>query len=57
MNSRIREASSAVKSPDARPDSIAWFEYSGLTVAKISDCVMVGVDIYQNNEGTGEKDC
>ena len=32
-----------------------WFEYSGLTVAKISDCVMVGVDIYQNNDGAWEK--
>jgi hypothetical protein len=46
MNSRVRAASSAVKSPDARPDAIAWLEYSGLTVAKSSDCVIVGVDIY-----------
>ena len=57
MNSRIRDASSEVKSPDARPDAIAWFEYSGLTVAKISDCVIVGVDIYQNNDEAVKKSC
>jgi hypothetical protein len=31
-------------------------EYPGFTVAKISDCEIVGVDIYQNNDGGGEKD-
>ena len=54
--SRIRPASSGVNSPEARPDAIAWFEYSGLMVAKISDCVRVGVDIYTNNDGTAKKD-
>jgi len=42
MNSRIKAASSAVKSPDAPPDAIAWLEHSGLIVVKISDRVMVG---------------
>jgi hypothetical protein len=35
---------------DTGPDAIAWFEYSGLIVAKISDCAGVGVYIYTNNE-------
>ncbi len=56
MNSRIRLHHQLVRNPDARPDAIAWFEYSDLTVAKISDCVIVRVDIYQNN-GRGETDC
>ena len=54
---RIRPASSGVTSPEARVDAIAWFEYSGLMVAKISDCVKVGVEIFTNNDGTAEKDC
>jgi len=56
MNSRMRAASSEVKSPDARPDAITLFEYSGLTVEKNSDCESVGVDIYQNNDGAWEKE-
>ena len=37
-------------------DAIAWFEYSGLMVAKISDCEIVGGDIYTNMDGTAKKD-
>jgi len=55
MNSRIKAASSAVKSPYATPDAIAWLEYPGLIVAKISDCVMVGPDRNQNNDGAWKK--
>ena len=55
MNSRIKEASSEVKSPDARSDAIVWFEYSGLMVEKNSDCVSVGIDIYQNNGHSRKK--